>query len=74
MKRAIQRLLTARQAADFLGISLNTLRRIEKAGLIIPYRTPGGHRRYSSELLQEYLERSRRVPAVKNEANLFPGM
>ncbi len=62
-------LLTAREAANYLGISLNTLRRIEKAGLLIPYRTPGGHRRYSSELLKDYLERTRRAPRVLEAEN-----
>jgi excisionase family DNA binding protein len=55
-----QRLLTAREAIGYLGISLNTLNRIEKRGLIRPFRTPGGHRRYDPSMLDEYLERSRR--------------
>lgn len=52
-------LLTAREAAQYLHISLFTLGRIEKQGLLVPFRTPGGHRRYSLEMLNEYLERSR---------------
>jgi excisionase family DNA binding protein len=55
------RLLTAREAIGYLGISLNTLNRIEKRGLIRPFRTPGGHRRYDQSMLDEYLERSRRA-------------
>ena len=58
------RLLTAREAASYLGISLNTLSRIEKRGLIRPFRTPGGHRRYDSRMLDEYLEASR-MPAQR---------
>jgi excisionase family DNA binding protein len=57
-------LLTAKEAAGYLRISLFTLRKIEQEGLIIPYRTPGGHRRYSVEMLNEYLEASR-VPPPK---------
>jgi excisionase family DNA binding protein len=53
------RLLTAREASDYLGISLNTLNRIEKRGLILPFRTPGGHRRYDVQMLHDYLEASR---------------
>lgn len=53
------RLLTAREAVSYLGISLNTLNRIEKRGLIRPFRTPGGHRRYDVSMLDEYLEASR---------------
>lgn len=55
-------LLTAKEAAAYLRISLFTLRKIEQQGLIVPYRTPGGHRRYSVEMLNEYLERSRVAP------------
>jgi excisionase family DNA binding protein len=55
------RLLTAKEAIGYLGISLNTLNRIEKRGLIQPFRTPGGHRRYDERMLDEYLESSRRA-------------
>jgi len=54
-----RRLLTAKEAAAYLRISLFTLRKIEQQGLIVPYRTPGGHRRYSIDMLNEYLENSR---------------
>lgn len=60
------RLLRAREAAAYLSVSLVTLRRMEKQGVLSPYRTPGGHRRYSHEMLDDYLESSRRLPiAVK---------
>ena len=52
-------LLTAREASEYLRMSLFTLSRIEKEGMLVPFRTPGGHRRYSQEMLNEYLERSR---------------
>jgi len=52
-------LLTAREAAAFLHVSLNTLWRMERRNLISPYRTPGGHRRYSVDMLRMYLERTR---------------
>ncbi len=58
------RVLTAKEAADYLRISLFTLHKIEQQGLIIPYRTPGGHRRYSLQMLNEYLERSRVTPGT----------
>jgi len=57
-----KKLLTAKEAASYLRISLFTLRKIEQQGLIIPYRTPGGHRRYSVDMLNEYLENSRVRP------------
>jgi excisionase family DNA binding protein len=52
-------LLTAKEAAHYLRVSLLTLSKIEKEGGIVPFRTPGGHRRYSLEMLNEYLEKSR---------------
>jgi len=52
-------LLKAREAANYLSISLATLYRIEREGRLTPFRTPGGHRRYSLTMLSEYLERSR---------------
>jgi len=52
-------ILTAREAAEYLRVSLYTLRRMESDGSLIPYRTPGGHRRYSLKMLNEYLEKSR---------------
>ncbi len=53
------RFLTAREAADFLQVSLSTLWRLERQGLLVPFRTPGGHRRYSLAMLQAYLDRLR---------------
>ena len=52
-------LLTAREAAGYLCVSLATLYRMEKQGELVPYRTLGGHRRYSLAMLDECLERSR---------------
>jgi excisionase family DNA binding protein len=57
-----RKLMTAKEASGYLRISLFTLRKIEQQGLIIPYRTPGGHRRYSVQMLNEYLEQSRLPP------------
>ncbi len=59
MEHDRNQLLIARQAAEYLGISLSTLGRIEREGNLIPFRTPGGHRRYRINMLDEYLEHSR---------------
>jgi hypothetical protein len=59
---ARNRLLNARDAVEYLGISLSTLNRIEKQGLLVPFRTPGGHRRYGMQMLDEYLEGTRQRP------------
>ena len=51
-------LLTAREAAEYLRISLFTLNKIQQEDKLVPFRTPGGHRRYSLEMLNEYLKHS----------------
>jgi len=52
--------MTARQAAEYLGVSLVTLTKMERGGELVPFRTPGGHRRYSLEMLEEYVGSKRR--------------
>lgn len=63
-------LLTAREAAEYLHVSLFTLGKIESEDLLVPYRTPGGHRRYSLEMLNEYLERTR-SPLEQRESRIL---
>jgi DNA-binding transcriptional MerR regulator len=57
--------LKAREAAEYLRISLFTLNTIERQDLLTPMRTPGGHRRYTVEMLNRYLELSRARDKVK---------
>ena len=61
MKSDDRRVLTAKEAAKYLGVSLATLRKIEAEGALLPSRTPGGHRRYSREMLENYFEKSRKT-------------
>ena len=53
-------LMTAKEAARYLRVSIFTLSKIENNGGLVPYRTPGGHRRYSLRMLNRYLNNSRR--------------
>lgn len=46
--------LTIGEAAKRRGVSISTLIRAEKAGGLVPDRTPGGHRRYLAADLDEY--------------------
>ncbi|MBC8263185.1 MAG: helix-turn-helix domain-containing protein [Anaerolineales bacterium] len=57
-------LMTAKEAARYLRISLFTLSKMERDGGLVPYRTPGGHRRYSLRMLNEYLNSSRQRKEV----------
>ena len=66
MENAIDRKkfrMTARQAAEYLGVSLVTLSKMEMGGELVPFRTPGGHRRYSLRILEEYVQSKRRPVA-----------
>lgn len=49
-----ERLLTSQDAAEMLGISVSTMKRIVEAGLIEAEKTPGGHRRITSSSLEKY--------------------
>ncbi len=53
-------LMTAREAAKYLRVSMFTLSKMESNGGLVPYRTPGGHRRYNLRMLNRYLNNSRR--------------
>lgn len=53
-------ILTAKEAAEYLRVSLYTLSKMESEGGLVPFRTPGGHRRYSLKMLEEYLEKTRK--------------
>jgi excisionase family DNA binding protein len=44
-------LLTPAEAARRLSVTVDTLRRWEREGLICPHRTPGGHRRYQPDAI-----------------------
>jgi excisionase family DNA binding protein len=50
-------LLTAKEAAEYLRISLSTLNRMEQKGRLTSLRTPGGHRRYTLEMLNACLSK-----------------
>jgi excisionase family DNA binding protein len=46
---------TSSQAANYLGVSLATVRRWTNDGHLHGYRTPGGQRRFSREQLDHFL-------------------
>ena len=60
-------LLSIREAADFIGVSIDTLRRWDKNGKLTPFRpTPNSHRYYRKEDLESFITDLR--SAVKNWA------
>ena len=43
--------LTMSQAAELLGVQQAFLRSLDSSGVLLPHRSPGGHRRYSRHQL-----------------------
>ena len=54
MPRKRNAYLTIGQAAERLGLAVDTLRRLENDGLIKAERTPGAHRRFSLEAIEDF--------------------
>ena len=55
-----QLVFTSSQAAEYLGVSLATIRRWTDAGYVSCYRTPGGQRRFAREQLDSFVTSMRR--------------
>src|SRR5258708_37826849 len=49
------KLLTVLEAAKYISVSADSLRRWDAKGLLTPIRTPGGQRRYTIEQLNEFV-------------------
>ena len=63
------RLLSIKDAASYLNVSQDTLRKWDKANKLKPLKTPGGHRRYDTDTLNEFLcikEKSKNPVLIKN--------
>lgn len=58
--------VSSKQAAQMLGISVSTLYRMVKKGVLIPSKTPGGQRRFDRQELEDYLEASKGIVAPQN--------
>ena len=49
------RLLTIKDTASYLNVSQDTLRKWDKADKLKPLKTAGGHRRYDTDTLDEFI-------------------
>lgn len=61
------KLLKIGEAAIYLNVSQDTLRKWDKADKLKPLETAGGHRRYDTDTLDEFLGRK----SVSHYANLY---
>lgn len=57
---------TTKETSKYLGISISTIYRMEKQGLISSTKTPGGQRRFSKENIENYLVESQNFTAPQN--------
>jgi excisionase family DNA binding protein len=55
----LKRLLSTKEACDYLGVSRMTLLEAEAKGMLQAERTVGGHRRYTREVLEAFLHSTR---------------
>ena len=55
----MNRLLSIKQAANQLGVSVSTLRRWDETGVLVAQRTPKGHRRYDLSKINPNLTRNK---------------
>ena len=49
------RLLSIKDAASYLNVSQDTLRKWDKADKLKPLKTAGGHRRYDTDTLDDFI-------------------
>ncbi len=52
-----ERLMTTQEAAELLGLSVSTVKRMVENGELIAEKTPGGHRRITSSAIEAYTDR-----------------
>lgn len=53
MRKPVERLLTPREVADRFRVDPKTVSRWAASGLLPFIKTPGGHRRYREQLVDE---------------------
>jgi molybdopterin-binding protein len=70
--------LTVSQAAELLGVSPDTVRRLADRGDLKASRTPGGRRRFDGASVARYAQRRYAAPerarASESARNHFPGV
>lgn len=49
------KLLKMEEAAQYLNVSQDCLRKWDRTNKLKPFKTVGGHRRYSTDVLDEFL-------------------
>lgn len=63
---AENKVLTTKDAAKYLGISTSTIYRMVGKKILQPSKTPGGQRRFSVSMLDEFMRNSKDISAPQN--------
>jgi excisionase family DNA binding protein len=67
----MNRLLTIKQASEYLNVSQDSLRKWDKSGKLIPFTTSGGHRRYLREDLDKFIGFETQVTSENNIVAIY---
>ena len=54
------KILKIGEAAEYLNVSIDTLRKWDKSNKLKPLETAGGHRRYDTDTLDEFLGKKKK--------------
>ena len=65
-----EKLVSTKEAAEVLGVSNSTIYRMIEQGLLEPSKTPGGQRRFSISVLEDFKENSKLITAPQNPSKL----
>lgn len=67
----VEEMLSIGEAADLIGVSVDTLRRWSKKGRVLTYRSPGGHRYYKRKDLINLFDTkyTRDEPTIRSSGN-----
>lgn len=60
-------LLTTKEAAQYIGVSVATIYRMEGKGMIVSSKTPDGQRRFSKDVLEKYLKSRYKIEATPSK-------
>lgn len=63
-------LLSTKKTADYLGVSVSTIYRMEEQGILHPIKTVGGQRRFNKSELDSYKEKSKTFVAPQKPYQL----
>lgn len=65
------KLLKISEAAEYLNVSQDTLRKWDKNNILKPLETAGGHRRYDTDILNDFIGKTNNEDIIDNCASII---